>query len=131
MTWMEVNSPILMVESWWRAKGVFGGICEVSKTVPFEESRSRRIHSPDSWRMERCLEEMPGSLMGRVLPFTTRPIRTADPGLKSRVLPSPGPCRIFSRRIGASSSSIPKGLSDSLNLRKQDTDYTLLPPTQT
>ncbi|WVZ24118.1 hypothetical protein V8G54_002662 [Vigna mungo] len=104
MTRMEVNSPILMVESWWRAMGVFGGIFEVSKTVPFEESRSLSIHLPDSLRMERCLEEIPGSLMGRVLPFTTRPIRTADPGLKSRVSPWRGPCRISSRRIEASSS---------------------------
>lgn len=84
---------------------MFGGIREASKTVPFEESRSRRIHLADSLRMERCLEEMPGSLMGRVLPFTTRPIRTADPGLKSRVLPWRGPCRISSRRIRASSIS--------------------------
>jgi len=99
-----VNSPILMVESWWRVKGVFGGIWEPSKTVPFEESRSRRIHLVDSLRMERCLVEMPASLMGRVLPFTSRPIRTADPGLKSRVWPWRGPCRISSRRIGAPSS---------------------------
>ena len=72
--------------------------------MPFEESKSRRVHLLDSVEMVRCLEEMPESLMGRLFPLMTRPIRTAVPGLNSRVLPSPGPCRISSRRVGASSS---------------------------
>lgn len=80
LTRKEVVSPILIVAPSERWKGVFGGIVVSSKTVPFEECRSRSVHWLDSIEIERCLVEMPGSLMGRVLPRMTRPILIVDPG---------------------------------------------------
>jgi len=61
------------------------------RVVPLEELRSWRLHFPDSDTITRCLEEMPASLIVTLLPRTTRPIRTVDPGLNSRISPSLGP----------------------------------------
>lgn len=76
------------------------------RIVPFEESRSRRIHfgdpDPDEKSIERWLEEMPESLIGRLLPRTMRPIRMLDPGWYSIDSPLRGPWIITSFRAGGS-----------------------------
>lgn len=75
LTIIEVYSPTLMVSPSERKEGIWGRSLVPFKKVPFEESRSERTHLAESgskW-MERCLEEMPESLMVSELPRTTRP----------------------------------------------------------
>lgn len=72
------------------------------RVVPLEESRSWRLHFPGSDTIARCFEEIPASFIGTLLPRTTRPIRTVDPGLNSRVSPSLGPRTIVNFSIGGS-----------------------------
>lgn len=88
-----------------RGEGILGRSLVPFKKVPFEESRSERTHLPESgskW-MERCLEEMPESLMVSELPRTTRPRQMTDPGRNSMVSPSRGPFSIISFKIEPSS----------------------------
>lgn len=68
------------------------------RTVPFEESRSRSTHFPDSDPMERCLVEIPASLIGRLFPRTIRPTLMVDPTRYSMLSPSRGPWTITSFR---------------------------------
>lgn len=88
---------------------MFGVTLVSFNRVPFEDSRSRSTHLPDSYSIERCLEEMPESLIGRLFPRTTRPIRTLDRGPKSRVSPSRGPWTIISLRAKGSIFSEKEG----------------------
>lgn len=76
-------------------------------TVPFEESRSVISYLKDGEveeTMERCLVEMPASLMASVLPRTILPIRITDPCWNSRVSPSRGPFSMISFKVVDSSS---------------------------
>ncbi|PON53264.1 hypothetical protein PanWU01x14_203770 [Parasponia andersonii] len=98
---MEVVSPILMQSPSLRSTGTSGSSASSLRKEPLEESRSRSIHFPDSDQMEMCLEEMPASLMVKLLPRTTRPIRMVDPGGYSRLSPSRGPLFMTSFRAMA------------------------------
>uniref|UniRef100_A0A0A0L790 Uncharacterized protein n=1 Tax=Cucumis sativus TaxID=3659 RepID=A0A0A0L790_CUCSA len=93
LTKIEVNSPHLMVSPSCKANASCGGSLISLTNVPFEESRSRSIQLPDtdSDSIERCLVEIPASLMATELPRTMRPIRIVAPGGKSSVSPSRGP----------------------------------------
>lgn len=101
LTIIEVYSPTLMVSPSERKEGIWGRSLVPFKKVPFEESRSERTHLAESgskW-MERCLEEMPESLMVSELPRTTRPRQMTDPGRNSMVSPSLGPFSIISFKV--------------------------------
>lgn len=97
--------PILMVSPWARWKGELDRSLASLRKVPLEVSRSEIDHwEPSDW-MRRWFWEIAGSLMVKVLPLMTRPIRTLDPWGQSRVSPFRGPFSKMSFRLGFSPRS--------------------------